>query len=192
MTDDAIQRLLADLQNATAMYRLNKREGAAAAVIVTVKFLREGIDANHLTAPLLEAFDVLCHNVELSDTYKARVAHIFGASIADHDRWRSLSKKHIDNVFGAVAVEFQILNGCSPEDAMQKVAGNDRAAQKSLAYFRHNIEYNDSPKGAWECFEWLVKELKEFPVSEAADLAVEIYQERIGKEVVKRSDFTKL
>jgi hypothetical protein len=190
MTDVAVQKLLADLQTATETYRLDKREGAALAVISTLAFL-ELTEARHLTAPLLEALDTIRRNIEADDIYKSKVANIYGVPVSEIDRW-DLSKEHLDKVMGCVAIEYQKLSGRSPEDAMRNVVGNDSAAEKSLAYFRHNIEYNDSPKGAWKCFEWMVEQLKEFPVSVMADLTIEMYRERIGTRAVKDSRFTKL
>jgi hypothetical protein len=186
----ALQKFLADLQSATEMYCLNKREGAATAVIATLKFL-EGSKNDHLTAPWYEALDILRRKVEDSDVYRTKVADILDVPKSNLD-WPLSKKEHTDKLIGCVAVEYQMLNGCKPEEAMRRVVGNDSAAAKSLRHFRHNIEYNDSPKKAWQLFQQMIEELREFPVSTMADFTIELYRDRIGTGVVKRTRFTKL
>ena len=175
------------------MYRVNKRESAAAAVMAFLAFLQKR-EENHLEAPLLEALDILHQKLEASDTYRAKAAHILGAEIEAFDRWYGRLPKHrLDKVMGCVAVEYQILNGCEDKDAARwKVVGNDSAVANSLKDFRHNMEYNDTPKGAWKLFQWVVEQLKEFPVDIMADLTIKMYRERTGTGIVKRERVTKL
>ena len=96
-------------------------------------------------------------------------------------------------VLGCVAVECQMLNGCKEEEAIRRVVGNDAAAAKSLANFRHNIEYNDSPKGAWKSFEqWLGMMKETCPVSAVrAAASILIYQQATGRKIVNPVVFTK-
>ena len=86
-----------------------------------------------------------------------------------------------------------MLNGCKEEEAMMRVVGNDTAAAKSLANFRHNIEYNDSPKGAWKGFEQFLGMMKEMcPVSAVrAAASIVTYQQATGRKIVNPFDFTK-
>ena len=138
-------KFVAGLQQAAAGYGSgnHNKECAAMAVGATFDFVKAVHVGPHLLAPLGEALEII------------------GASLPDKPKDVITSMTTVRKILGSVAVEYQMLNNVSLDQALKNVVGGDARERKRLKDFRYNMKEKDSPKGAREEFFSMMRLLNE-------------------------------
>jgi len=183
------------LQLATKGYESGKlnSECAAVAVAATIAYVRDLKVGDELLAPLKVALDIIEASVDPVSLPSCRRAQ---AAVSNMDAYkdgslpsvdefvnlRRLSKATTDKIIGSIAVEYQLLNKASLEQALKNVAGQDSRARKRLKDFRNNMRVKDSPKGAQGEFFRLMQLAAGLPPVFAAQFFLNSYRNAIGKK----------
>jgi hypothetical protein len=192
-------KFLAGLQQATKGYGNGKfnRECAAVAVAATIAYVKAVKAGDHLLAPLEEALEIIEAGIDPVSLPYCRRAQAVVSDIDAHKgkplpplddfvNEKRLSKAISVKILGSVAVECQLLNKVSLDQAFKNVVGQDSRARKRLKDFRYNVKAKDSPKGARKEFFILMQQVAQAtagdPPELVAEVTLEIYRNSLGKK----------
>ena len=161
-TRAAIQSYAAVLEATAKEFEKDRTQGARSAIAATVTFLIALRLPRRLTAPLVEAAEIV-----------QREMGVKGA----------ISKDVAEKVIQSIAVSLQLECGVSELKALRNVAGSDSKATTRLRNFRGNMMNKDSPKGAKDFyFRILRTDFKDLSPEQAMNKALTVCARMGGKK----------